>query len=162
VVTRALSWELKHELKSRTLMYVDDVVGVCFAEDVEDDLAAARRLCVDLLGSTAVADDKTEFGVCLDVIGYTINLSEKRVLIARKNFLKVLHGYISADVTKRVNLKTAQRLASCSMLYGRICWVMRPFSSALYCETWGRTCRHALFWLSQEAVIAVQCWRVML
>jgi hypothetical protein len=37
VVTRAISWELKHALKSRTLMYVDDVVGVCFAEDVEED-----------------------------------------------------------------------------------------------------------------------------
>jgi hypothetical protein len=112
VVTRAISWELKHALKSRTLMYVDDVVGVCFAEDVEEDLAAARRVCVDLLGSTAVADDKTEFGVCLDVIGYTINLPEKRVLIARINFLKALHGYISTDVTKRVNLKMVQRIAA--------------------------------------------------
>jgi hypothetical protein len=51
---RAVSCELKHALKSRRLMYADDLVGVCFAEDVEDDLAAARRICVDLLGSKAI------------------------------------------------------------------------------------------------------------
>jgi hypothetical protein len=124
---------------------------------LKEDLAVARRICVDLLGSTAVADDKKEHGVCLDVIGYTINLPEKRVLIAKKNFLKALHGYISTDVTKRVNLKTAQRLASYSTRYGRICQVMRPFSSALYWVTWGRTSNHALFWLSQAAIIAMQC-----
>jgi hypothetical protein len=162
VVTRAVVWELKHALKSSELMYVDDIMGVGFIEDIEEDLAVARRICVDLLGSTAVADDKTEHGICLDVIGYTINLPEKRVLIAKKKFLKALHGYISTDVTKRVNLKTAQRLASYSTRYGRICRVMRPFSSALYRVTWGRTSNHALFWLSQEAIIAIQCWRAML
>jgi hypothetical protein len=112
VVTRAITWEMKHALKSRTLIYVDDIYGVGFAEDIEADLAEARRICVDLLGSTPVADDKTEQGVHLDVIGYTINLPEKRVLIARKNFLKALHRYISTDTSKRINLKTAQRLAS--------------------------------------------------
>ena len=162
VVTRAISWEMKHALRSRTLMYVDDIVGVGFAEDIEADLAEARRICVDLLGSNAVADDKTERGVCLDVIGYTINLPERQILIARKNFLKALHGYISTDTNQRVNLKTAQRLASYSSRYGRICRVMRPFSSALYRLTWGRTSAHAVFWLSQEAIIAIQCWRAML
>jgi hypothetical protein len=52
VVTRAITWEMKHALKSRTLMYVDDIVGVGFVEDIEADLAEARRICVDLLGST--------------------------------------------------------------------------------------------------------------
>jgi hypothetical protein len=28
VVTRAIAWEMKHALKSRTLMYVDDIIGV--------------------------------------------------------------------------------------------------------------------------------------
>lgn len=162
VVTRAISWELRHALKSWTLMYVDDIIGVGFEKDIEQDLATARRICTDLLGSTAVADDKTESGVCVDVIGYTVNLPERRILIARKNFLKALHGYVSTDVSQRVNLRTLQRLASYSSRYGMICRVMRPFSGALYRDTWGRTDRHALFWLSPEAIIAVQCWRVML
>ena len=55
VVTRAISWELKHALKSRTLMYVDDIVGVYFEDDVESDLRTTRGICTALLGSGAVA-----------------------------------------------------------------------------------------------------------
>ena len=59
-------------------------------------------------------------------------------------------------------MRTAQRLASWSTRYGKICRVMRPFCSALYRLTWGRTDPHALFALSAEAVVAIQCWRAML
>jgi hypothetical protein len=86
VVTRAISWELKHSLRSSTLMYVDDIIGVCFVEDVAQDLVETRNICTSLLGSGAVADDKTETGIRLDIIGYTIDLGTKRVSIAKKNF----------------------------------------------------------------------------
>ena len=162
VVTRAISWELKHALRSRTLMYVDDIIGVGFVQYIKEDLATTRGICTDLLGPAAVADDKTEYGLRVDTIGYTIDLTTGRVLIARKNFLTALHGFVSTDVTKRVNLKTAQRLASWGTRYGRICRVMRPFCGALNRVTWGRTDPHALFMLSAEAIVAIQCWRVML
>jgi hypothetical protein len=71
VVTRAISWELRHALKSHTLMYVDDVIGVCFVDDVVTDLAMTRDICTSLLGTGSVADDKTEYGRKLEVIGYT-------------------------------------------------------------------------------------------
>lgn len=74
----------------------------------------------------------------------------------------MLNGYISTDTTKWINLKTAQRLASYGSRCGRICRVMRPFSSALHRMTWGRTSSHAVFWLSEETIIAIQCWRAML
>ena len=162
VVTRAITWELRHALRSSTVMYVDDIIGVCFASDLESDLAITRRICTDLLGSGAVADDKTEHGVRLDVIGYTLDLTQERVLIARKNFLTALHGFISTDVTQRLNLKAAQRLASWGTRYGKICRVMRPFCGALNRMTWGRADSFALFHLSVEAVVAIQCWRAML
>ena len=162
VVTRAITWELRHALRSKTVMYVDDIIGVCLEEDLPTDLAATRAICVSLLGPGAVADDKTEHGVRLDVIGYTIDLPDRRVLISRKNFLTALHGFISTDVTVRVNLKTAQRLASYGTRYGKICRVMRPFCGALNRVTWGRVDEHALFHFSAEAVIAIQCWRAML
>lgn len=44
-------------------MYVDDIIGVCFADEVDTDLATTREICTSLLGSGAVADDKTEKGV---------------------------------------------------------------------------------------------------
>ena len=162
VVTRAITWELQHALRSKTVMYVDDIIGVCLFDDIEADLAATREICVGLLGPGSVADDKTEHGVRLDIIGYTVNLPEERVLISRKNFLTALHGFISTDVTQRVNLKTAQRLASYGTRYGKICRVMRPFCGALNRVTWGRADEHALFHLSVEAVVAIQCWRAML
>jgi hypothetical protein len=68
-------------------MHVDDIVGVCFVDDVEPDLKTARDIFTALLGSGAVADDKTEHGVPLNIIGYTVCLPTMRVLIARKNFL---------------------------------------------------------------------------
>jgi hypothetical protein len=162
VVTRAISWELKYALRSRTLMYVDDIVGICFKDDVDSDLSTTRGICTALLGSGAVADDKTEQGVRLDIIGYTVCLTTMRVLIARKNFLTALHGFISTDVRGRINLRTAQRLASWGTRYAKICRVMRPFCTALHRATWGRTDDFALFFIPTEAVIAIQCWRAML
>ena len=162
VVTRAISWELRAKLRSRTLMYVDDIVGIGFAKDIPADLALTRSICTRLLGSGAVADDKTEVNRRLDVIGYIIDLDTRRVLISNKNFLTALNGFLNVDTTARINLRTAQRLASWSTRYGKICRVMRPFCSALYRLTWGRTDPHALFDLSAEAVVAIQCWRAML
>ena len=162
VVTRAIAWELRYALQSSTLMYVDDIIGVCFEHDLHADLQRTREICTDLLGSGAVADDKTESGRRLDVIGYTIDLNTERVLIARKNFLTALHGFMSTGLDCKLNLRSAQRLASWGTRYGKICRVMRPFCGALNRLTLGRTDAHALFKLSQEARVAVQCWRAML
>ena len=126
VVTRVITWELRRALQSSTVMYDDDIIGVCFADALE-----TRGVCTDLLGSGAVADDKTKHGVRLDVIGYTLDLTQELVLIARKNILTALHGFISTDVTQRLNLKAAQRLASWGTRYGKICRIMRPFCGAL-------------------------------
>jgi hypothetical protein len=101
-------------------------------------------------------------GARLDMIGYTISLLDNRVLISRKNFLTALHGFISTDVTKRINLRAAKRLASYGTRYGKICRVMRPFCGALYRVTWGWVDENAIFHLSPEAIIAIQCWRAML
>jgi hypothetical protein len=61
VVTRAICWELRHALHGWTLMYVDDILGVCFESDLKEDLARTRSICTDLLGPSSVADDKTEW-----------------------------------------------------------------------------------------------------
>ena len=48
VVTRSIQLKLKHRLAGSTLMYVDDIIGVCF------DLKIAHNVCTDLLGPGAV------------------------------------------------------------------------------------------------------------
>lgn len=50
-------------------MYVDDIVGVCMAVDLSDEIECAKAVCVDLLGPNAIAEDKTESGIRLDVLG---------------------------------------------------------------------------------------------
>jgi hypothetical protein len=66
---------------------------------LDADLSRTRAICTSLLGSGAVADDKTDSGRKLEVIGYTICLDTERVGIAEKNFLKALHGFATTDVT---------------------------------------------------------------
>ena len=164
VVTRAISYELQHRLASASIMYVDDIIGVGLARDIENDLLITRNVCTSLLGPTAVADDKTEVGRRVDVIGYTIDLTLQRVLIARKNHLTAVHGFFSVptDTETLITLKTAQRIASWAHRYGKICRVMRPFCAALYNLSAGRTDPQALFRLSSEASMAIRCWRAML
>jgi hypothetical protein len=79
-------------------MYIADITGLCYVDDVESDLRIARDVCTALLVFGAVVDDKTEHGVLLDIIGYTVCLPTMRVLIARKNSLTALHGFLSTNV----------------------------------------------------------------
>ncbi len=158
VVTRAIQWELRHRLSSSTIMYVDDIIGVGMLADIETDLSITRESCTGLLGPTAVADDKTEVGRRLDVIGYVVDLDTQRVLIARKNFLNTLHGFVNVNVYGT----TAQKLASWASRYGKICRVLRPFCGALNRLIAGRLDPHASFPVSAEARIAIKSWQAML
>ena len=162
VVTRAITWELENSLHSATLMYVDDIIGVGVNSEIEEDLRKTRDICTKLLGPQAVADDKTEVNRRIDVIGYTIDLDIQRVLIARKNFLKALHGFLTINVEEHMFVKTAQRLASWASRYGKICRVMRPFCGALHRLSVGRTNIYASFYLTAEAKIAIKSWCAML
>ena len=67
-------------------MYVDDIIGICFEEDMGEDLVLPRKVCTGLLGPSAVADEKTEWGRRLDIIGFTVDLDSRRVTISKKNF----------------------------------------------------------------------------
>jgi hypothetical protein len=156
VVTRAISWELRHALQGHTLMYVDEVVGVLtMSSQISLRREISRRIRFRFrrdIGSGSVADDKTENG------RKVLCVLTRSGGIARKNFLKALHGFATTNVKARINLKSAQRLASWGTRYGK----MRPFCSYLYRVTWGRTSSQALFFLSSEAIVAVRCWRAML
>lgn len=69
VVTRALKWEITKALKSYTEMYVDDIIGVCCKTDLVSDMDRAKTICTSLLGPGAAADEKSETGTRLEVIG---------------------------------------------------------------------------------------------
>lgn len=162
VVTRALQFELRQVLASDVLMYVDDIIGVCLVEHLESDLKRASDVIKQLLGPGAVADEKTESGTRVDIIGYVVDLSQRLVSIARKNVMRTTYGFFGTDLSKRISVKEAQRLASWASRYGKICRVMRPFAGALHRLSAGRASRHALITITDEAKIAIRLWRAML
>ena len=162
VVTKALLFEMRKKLASSVLMYVDDIVGVCLEADLAGVLRDATTICISLLGPSSVADEKTEHGTRLDIIGYVVDLMRHRISISRKNMLNTLYGFYHTDTDKRITLHAAQRLASWASRYSKICRAMRPSCGALHRLTSGRTNRHASFDISPEAKIAIRMWRAML
>ena len=90
VISRAIQWELKHQLRGQCKMYVDDIVGICMAADLEKEVQCAKAVCTSLLGPNAIAEDKTETGVRMDVLGYVLDLEHKLFSISRKNFLNAV------------------------------------------------------------------------
>ena len=63
---------------------------------------------------------------------------------------------MTADVNGKINLRTAQKLASWASRYGKICPVMRPFCGALNRLIAGRLEPHAVFLISVETRIAIK------
>ena len=72
-----------------------------------------------------------------------------------------IYGFLEVDLTAAISLKEARRLASWGSRYGKICCVMRPFVGALHRLAAGRSSHHATFLLSEEAMLAIRCWRAM-
>ena len=162
VISRGIQWELLHSLKGRCRMYVDDIIGVCLAKDLDSDVQRAKDVCTSLLGPKAIAEDKTETGTRLDVLGYVIDIKQRLVSISRKNFLNAVYGFFTISLDKKVTLKTAEKLASWGSRYSKICRAMRPFCGALHRATSGRKSRHAQFLFPEEAQRAIRGWRAML
>ena len=158
----AIQWELKHSLQGSCKMYVDDIIGVCLAKDLDSEVHCAKTVCINLLGPTAIAEDKTETGTRLDVLGYVLDLKLKLVSISRKNFLNAVYGFFTTNLNDKISIQTAEKLASWGSRYSKICTAMRPFCGALHRATAGRKCRHALFVLPDEAQRAIRGWRAML
>ena len=133
VVSRALFYELNQLLISFVAIYVDDICGACLAWDLHSDLSLSRKITDDLLGSDSVADEKTEYGVRLDFIRYTVDINNRTISIA-----------------------------SWSSYYSMICQVMRPFSSALHRMTSGRLHHLAAFIIPEDAKVSIRLWRAAL
>ena len=143
-------------------MFVDDIVGVCLAKDLDRDVQCAKDVCTSLLGSNAIAEDKTETWTRLGVLGYILDIKLRLVSISRKNFLNAVYGFFTTNLNEKVMLKTAEELASWRSRHSKICRAMRPFCGALHRATSGRKSRHALFLLQEETQRAIRGWRAML
>jgi hypothetical protein len=148
-------------------MYVDDLIGVCRRCHRDREISVARELCTKLLGDEAVADEKTDAGRRMDVLGYCFDLDLRRVTIAHKNFIKTLYGYFTTNVDAKIPVKVIERLASWGSRYGSICPTLRAFNRALYSVIWRNDARHTLsrhvsIELTPAAKRTIRLWRAML
>ena len=134
VVTRAIKFELGYRIQGRCLMYVDDIIGVCLECDLPCNLATTKAVVEGLLGRGSIADNKTEDGRRLTVIGYEIDLDKGLVAIALKNVHKAVHGFLTVDTDLPVPVRVLEKLASWASRYGGICTEMLPVTKQLYFE----------------------------
>ena len=134
VVTRALVWELSHNpsFLGRILMYVDDLLGVCPLCDLARCLDMVKSLIRKLLGSDAVAENKTVTGRSVTVIGYTMDLDAGLVTISERNHFRALYAFLSVDLAAPVPVRAMQKLSSLASRYGKICRSLRPLTRFLY------------------------------
>jgi hypothetical protein len=165
IITRALVYELvRHGICAR--MYVDDICGLSIVENLLADMEFAHNKSTKLLGSKAIADDKSEATNAkkrfIDMIGYRINLDLCTVSISERNSLRAIYIFFSVDVDKKVPVRVLEKMASLASRYSLICPVLRPFIHALYSAYVGISNRNCSVILRAEAKRSVLMWRVVL
>ena len=168
VITRAVQWELnegtKYRIKGRCLMYVDDICGVSFDDDVKDDITTVKRLVEGLLGEGAIADLKTEVDKNgqLEVIRYKLDYLHKRVGTSDKNILKAFYAAYTIGDGKGVTRAQMQKVASHASRYKKVCPLIAPFCNALYSACKAHTRPPVRFDLNPEQLSAVEMMRTLL
>jgi len=142
-------------------MFCDDVMGVCFVKDVESELAVVHNLISELFNTReAVADDKTESGRDIVILGFNVNLDTLVASIADKNLFNDVYGFMELQEDKLVTFKEMEKMASWAALYGQIAVHMNPMVRLLYRELKGKH-RGRSWILSRKARIAVWFFRAM-
>jgi len=141
------------------LIYIDDLQGCCFKDEVQTDIDTATLVITNLLGDDAVAEDKTETGRVIDWVGWQFNLDTMSVSIADHNYYKTLYGFLSIDKGQRVKVRTLHTLASWASRYTFVCPYMAPFSGYLYSAFSGYQNVEVEITLPDSAYLVIVLWR---
>ena len=164
VVTRVIQRHLNQPniLHGKICMYVDDIIGVSSTLFLPQDNNTVISYCEQLLGSQAIARDKSVHGRRLEAIGWVIDLDTETVSISNKNLLTFAFHLFNVDLNAKVSVQKLQQLASYSSRYSSILRCMKPFSQPLYGNFAGIVNQKALQRWHPDAVVAVQLWRIVL
>lgn len=163
VISRAVDAASADSLVGASSMYVDDDCGCSPLHALHADMDTAHRIMTDLLGPSAVAANKDEYGRALKFIGWLVDLDTRSVLPSPRNLLKMQHAFFSVPRNWRVTAEHVLRLASYASRLSMLHPLLRPFTRALYRD-------HGLFSpnpfgrrsLSQAARSDVLLWRAVL
>ena len=162
VISRTILADVKSGVKGDAEMCCDDVMGACAASERVHDMDWTRLVIERLLGPAAVADDKSFFGRRLDFIGWSVDLDNMSLGIARHNFLKTVYGFITAREQVHLPVRGLMKLASWSSRYSTVCRYMRPFSSFLYSVSRGYTNLETQIKVSDDLRVVIDLWVMFL
>ena len=143
-------------------VYVDDLMAVTIKQCLERDNKIVNDYCNALLGPGAVEPRKFESGRRLDLIGWLFDLDARVVTISQKNFHKVSFAFFDANIEKKVQVRTLEKLASLGSRYSLIIREMRVINAALYRNYAGMNNHNAYIRWHDDAVVAVLIWRAVL
>lgn len=162
-ITRVLRHYVKSLIKGHLKMYVDDLIGVSHVDSVSQDMSAAKEGIIKLLGSKAIADEKTETGRVMEAIGWRINLDTRTVTLSELNLAKTVYAFFSVREDQPMDVKILEGLASRASRCAAVCRAMKPHKVALYDALRGkdRYGRHKVT-LGQEAQVDIWMWRTYL
>ena len=162
VISRCLLRAILLLILGLACIYIDDLQGCCFKEDVDEEIEIASGVIVKLLGDDAVAHDKTEKGRTLDWIGWQFDLDTMTVSIADHNYYKTLYGFLVIRRGQRIKVSTLHTLASWASRYATVCIYMAPFSGYLYSAFSGYDNPEVEIVLPDTAYLVILLWRVFL
>jgi len=161
ILSRVLMFELEKVFMGLARMFCDDIMGVCWKQDVEHELNAVRMKVLGLVGPNSVAEKKTEVGTALVELGYMVDLGKMAVSISQRNLLNALFGFMEIREHELVTFVMIERLASWGSRYSLVCVHMAPMVRLLYAELEGKP-RWRKWKLSKNAKIAIWFFRAFL
>ncbi len=163
VITRVLTDLIRPRLQGECQWYVDDGLGVSHRDHRERDMAQVEEVVVGLLGSKALARDKSEWGRSLVMIGWHIDLDTMTVSLSERNMNKSIYSFFCFDVEGKVSLDQLERMASYASRASMLCLPMRSYVTQLHKAKTAYLGSHAVVRdLPALAKCDVQVWRAFL
>jgi len=162
VISRTILSDVKSGIKGCAEMCCDDVMGACAESERVHDMGWTRECIEGLLGPNSVAENKSFYGRRLDFIGWSVDLDEMSLGIARHNFLKTFYGFIMAREQRYLSVREMMKLASWASRYSLVCRYMRPFCSFLYSVSVGYENLETQISISDDLRVVMDLWVMFL
>ena len=171
VFTRILRVVILCAIFGKYLMYCDDGITVSDLSHWKNDRCISQKILSKLFGIGALAPEKfdsteevSKSERWIVLIGWLINLSTNRVMVARENQLRANYYFFSVDLDKPVSMKIRQRLCSLAERYSTVFHELKVIMVILYSMLGGKDNVHEdqSWLLTKKQITAIRLWRYTL
>jgi len=158
VISRLLVKLVNLRAKGEAVIATDDLIGCCATTDLQHDLDVADACIHSIFNSDCVNESKTVSGRIIEAIGWSFNLDELWVGIARHNYLKTLHGFLRIQSETYLSVKELMTLASWASRYVTVVRYMKPFNRYLHSLTAGMSNLNSMQLISDSTQQVCLLW----